>query len=247
MGMSMEKKPRPLIAGNWKMNGLKQDMQEIGQLSVNKNENCDILICLPFTLLPLCFERFGALFFGGQDCHAQSFGAFTGDISAPMLKDAGASYVIVGHSERRRYHHETDSEINAKAKAAIAAGLTPIICVGETLEQRKAGEAQSVTELQLRQSIPTSGDIVIAYEPVWAIGTGLNASIEDIAIMHGAIRKMLQEVRADAGRIRLLYGGSVKGANATEILNCENVNGALVGGASLKAKDFLEIIAAVPQ
>jgi triosephosphate isomerase len=242
----MGAKLRALIAGNWKMNGSKQDMQEIAQLSANKYENCDVLVCPPFTLLPLCTERFTNLAFGGQDCHALSSGPYTGDISAQMLKDAGADYVIVGHSERRQHHNETNAQVCAKARAAQAAALIPIICVGENLDERKVGRAEAVVEQQVRHSTPEGGDLVIAYEPVWAIGTGLTAFIKDIMAMHAHIRKILKTIRADANELRLLYGGSVKGENAKEILGCENVNGALVGGASLKAKDFLEIIRAVP-
>jgi triosephosphate isomerase len=237
---------RKLIAGNWKMNGLKRDLEEIAQLAESNVENCDVLICPPFTLLPLCIEGFAksGLFFGGQDCHAQAFGAYTGDISAPMLKDAGAHYVITGHSERRHAYKETNAQVRAKAEAAISAGLIPIICVGETLSMREGGQAEMAVETQVNNSVPSTGEVVIAYEPVWAIGTGLNATAEDITDMHAHIRKILKSMRADAGSLRLLYGGSVKGKNAAEVLFCKNVDGALVGGASLKAKDFLEIIGA---
>lgn len=237
---------RKLIAGNWKMNGLKRDLEEIAQLAANKIENCDVLICPPFTLLPLCVEGFAksGLSFGGQDCHSDIAGAFTGDISAQMMKDVGARFVIVGHSERRHYHKETSAQVRAKAEAAQVAGLVPIICVGELLEQRESGQAEQIVGQQLKEFVPATGYIVIAYEPVWAIGTGLTASSEDITSMHGHIRKILKTIRGDASAVRLLYGGSVKGSNAPEILSCDNVNGALVGGASLKAKDFLEIIGA---
>jgi len=237
---------RKLIAGNWKMNGLKRDLEEIAQLAESNVQNCDVLICPPFTLLPLCIEGFATsgIKFGGQDCHAQASGAFTGEISAQMLKDIGAGYVINGHSERRHYHQETNGQVRAKAEAAISAGLIPIVCVGEVLAEREAGQAQDIVEQQVRGSVPQAGEVVVAYEPVWAIGTGLTASSDDIAAMHTHIRKILKSMRPDASAIRLLYGGSVKGTNAPEILSCENVNGALVGGASLKAKDFLEIIGA---
>lgn len=233
---------RYLIAGNWKMNGLKADLEEIAQTEKGAaNATCDILVCPPSTLLPICIERFGSgkIAFGGQDCHAQTSGAFTGDISPKMLKEAGASYVIVGHSERRQYHHETNTDVKAKAEAALTAGLTPIICVGETKEQHEAGKQFDVVKTQLAESLPASQEIVIAYEPVWAIGTGLTPSSDDIATMHNSIRDFIGN-----DSIRLLYGGSVKGGNAKEILNLPNVDGALVGGASLKAKDFLEIVKA---
>ncbi|MES2906057.1 MAG: triose-phosphate isomerase [Pseudomonadota bacterium] len=235
-------KIRTLIAGNWKMNGLKADLDEIKQLeAATAHADYDVLICPPFTILPMCIWQFSktTIAFGGQDCHTQKSGAFTGDISAAMLKDIGATYVIVGHSERRQYHRETSAVVKAKAEAALAAGLTPIICVGETKEQREAGKQYDVVKEQIAASLPdvANADFVIAYEPVWAIGTGLVASIDDIATMHNTIRDFI-EVKTT----RLLYGGSVKGTNAKDILSLENVNGALVGGASLKAKDFAEII-----
>ncbi len=242
----MAKNLRQLIVGNWKMNGLKCDLEQISQVAENISENCDIAICPPFTLLPLCTEKFGRtrLAFGGQDCHERLSGAFTGDISAQMLRDAGAAYVIVGHSERRQYHYETNTQVQAKAKTALDAGLVPIICVGETHAERETGEACNVVTRQLRESVPLLGDIIVAYEPVWAIGTGLTASAKDIAAMHTHIRNSLKQNREGADATRILYGGSVKGANAAEILRCENVDGALVGGASLKAKEFLDIVAA---
>lgn len=232
------------------MNGFKADLEEIAQIATSPvSTKCEVLICPPATLLPLCAERFGnsALKFGAQDCHELEKGAYTGDISAPMLKDAGASYVILGHSERRQYHRETNAQVCLKAEAAQHAGLTPIICVGETLKQREAGEALEVIEEQLYGSLPDNKtNIVIAYEPVWAIGTGRVASIEDISAIHNFMRDFLDRTAAlSSATIRLLYGGSVKANNAAAIIVIPNVNGALVGGASLKAKDFLPIIEAV--
>ncbi|HXI85853.1 MAG TPA: triose-phosphate isomerase [Parvularculaceae bacterium] len=233
----------PLIAGNWKMNGLGASLREVERLgaAVGGKARCDILICPPATLLaamaPLA-ARFGFAV-GGQDCHAEASGAHTGDISAEMLKDAGARFVIVGHSERRADHDETDSRVRLKADAGLRAGLTPIVCVGETADERKAGEAETVVGAQLQGSLPKRGDFVVAYEPVWAIGTGVTPTADDIARMHAFIR-----TRTNAST-RILYGGSVKPANAGEILALENVNGALVGGASLKADDFSVIIGSV--
>lgn len=236
---------KPLIAGNWKMNGTAASAAEIeallNALSGSAPDDRDILICPPATLVALFASRFSdeGVQIGGQDCHAAASGAHTGDISAEMLADAGAAYVIVGHSERRADHGEDDGTVRAKAAAALRAGLTPIICVGETRAQREAGEALAVVGAQLAGSIPeTSETFVIAYEPVWAIGTGLTPTLEDIEQMHRFIRE-----QTPAGT-RILYGGSVKPGNAKEILAIENVNGALVGGASLKAADFLPIILA---
>ena len=238
---------KSLIAGNWKMNGLSGSVREIEALiekfSGSVPEDRDVLICPPATLVADLAASFSdeGIEFGGQDCHAASSGAHTGDISAEMLADAGAAYVIVGHSERRADHGETDADVRAKAEAALHAGLSPIICVGETREEREAGRALDVVAAQLAGSIPdTHSAYVIAYEPVWAIGTGLTPTVEDIAEMHAAIRK---KTRDD---VRILYGGSVKPGNAGEILAIHHVNGALVGGASLKAEDFHAIIAAAP-
>ncbi len=244
---------KPLIAGNWKMNGLADAASEIEALIAKMDGSApadrDVAVCPPATLLAGFAARYSdeAIQFGGQDCHAEASGAHTGDISAEMLADAGAAFVIVGHSERRADHGETDAAVRAKAEAALRAGLTPIICVGETQEERSTGRAFDVVRTQLAGSVPTSGprsgpladdDYVIAYEPVWAIGTGLTPTLEDIAEMHEDIRE-----RTGAGA-RILYGGSVKPANAAEILRVRNVNGALVGGASLKANDFYAIVAA---
>jgi len=236
---------RSLIAGNWKMNGLSASVREVKKLVELFNgampETADVLICPPATIVGLLSAEFSdeGIEIGGQDCHANISGAHTGDISAEMLADAGAAYVIVGHSERRADHAETDAVVCAKAAAARRAGLTPIICVGETENDRRGGREEEIVGSQLKGSIPQgAGPFVIAYEPVWAIGTGLTPSNEQIDAMHKFIRGEV----GDAARI--LYGGSVKPANAKEILAIGDVNGALVGGASLKADDFAAIIRA---
>ena len=238
---------KPLIAGNWKMNGLSAASAEleslISKLAGSAPDDRDILICPPATLVAAFAASYSdeGIEIGGQDCHAKTSGAHTGDISAEMLADAGAAYVIVGHSERRADHGESDAAVRAKAEAVLAAGLTPIICVGETETERKAGKALDVVGGQLDGSLPnTSEDFVIAYEPVWAIGTGLVPTNDDIEEMHGFIRGKTKET------VRILYGGSVKPGNAQEILAIDNVNGALVGGASLKAEDFHPIVMAAP-
>ncbi len=245
---------RPLVAGNWKMNGLKAATSEIADLrdAVGRGENgaAEIAVCPPATLIAAAAQAIagGGIALGGQDCHAKASGAFTGDISAEMLKDAGCAYVIVGHSERRAGHGEGDAEVKAKAQAALAAGLTAIVCVGETRAQRDAGEAMTVVSGQVRGSLPegaSAANVVIAYEPVWAIGTGLTPTADDVAAMHRSIRLLLGElIGAEGARTRILYGGSVKPANARELLGLPDVDGALVGGASLKAADFLAIAAA---
>ena len=209
----------------------------------------DMLVCPPATLIePVARTLSGSpVTVGGQDCHMNESGAHTGDIAAAMIKDLGAGYVIVGHSERRADHAENDETVKSKAAAALAAGLTPIICVGETEAQRDAGEAEAVVGSQIRGSVPEGAaedTIVIAYEPVWAIGTGRTPTIDDIAAMHAHMRKVAGGVLGGANKLRLLYGGSVKPGNAAEILALEDVDGALVGGASLKAEDFLAIAAA---
>ena len=236
---------KPLIAGNWKMNGLGAGLGEIGRLGTLMGGSApgdrEVLICPPATLIAALAApaRAVGVAVGGQDCHPKPSGAHTGDISAEMLKDAGASYVIVGHSERRADHEESDGLVRAKAEAARRAGLIPIVCVGETEAERRAGRQEQIVGAQLAGSLPGGeGGLVIAYEPVWAIGTGLTPTLGDIAAMHGFIRE-----RAGEG-VRILYGGSVKPSNAREILATENVNGALVGGASLKADEFYAIIAA---
>jgi triosephosphate isomerase len=249
----MASAPRPLVAGNWKMNGLKASRAELEKIIQGAKANsfsCDLMICPPVTLL----ENFAAaaqgspVAIGAQDCHAEPSGAFTGDISAEMLKDAGVSAVIVGHSERRTYHRETDGEVKAKAAAAARAGLVAILCIGETREERQAGATLARIERQLDGSLPDTLDeqkLVIAYEPVWAIGTGLTPTTKDVAQVHGFIRRRLIKGHPRAGAaIRILYGGSVKPGNAKELMAVPDVNGALVGGASLKAEDFLGIAAA---
>jgi triosephosphate isomerase len=244
---------RKLAAGNWKMNGLGAALSEIEALAAaHPDPACEILVCPPATLLGRMAERVGGgqILLGGQDCHAKASGAHTGDISAEMLADAGASAVIVGHSERRADHGETDEIVAAKAAAALRANLVPIVCVGETLEERDAGRALDVVATQLENSLPheiaTPARVVMAYEPVWAIGTGRVPEIDQIAEMHGLLRARLKERYGPAGgEIRLLYGGSVKPSNAPEIFAVADVNGALVGGASLKAAEFGGIIEAL--
>lgn len=242
---------RPLVAVNWKMNGVADSLDELRTIVNRPNsaigQKIDALICVPSTLLARAVQTVDgeALDIGGQDCHAKDSGAHTGDISAEMLKDAGASHVIVGHSERRVDHAETNEIVNAKAVAAWRAGLIAIICIGETEQQRKAGETLDVITAQLAGSIPagaTSANTIIAYEPVWAIGTGLTPTPGDVAEVHDAIRARLRDdFGSEGGRMRILYGGSVKPSNALELLAICNVDGALVGGASLKAADFLSI------
>jgi triosephosphate isomerase len=245
---------RPLVAGNWKMNGLKAALAEIVAMraAVERGEAgvAAVAVCPPATLIAPAAAVLagGPLALGGQDCHEKPSGAYTGDISAEMLKDAGCAYVIVGHSERRAGHGETDAIVKAKAEAALTAGLTAIVCIGETRAQRDAGEALTVVCSKLHRSLPsgaTPANLVIAYEPIWAIGTGLTPTIEDVAAMHAALRAVLREFVGEPGeRKRILYGGSVKPSNARELLGLPNVDGALVGGASLKAADFMAIAAA---
>jgi triosephosphate isomerase (TIM) len=242
---------RPLVAGNWKMNGGRQSLVEAASIcaavAAGGAGTAEVVICPPATLLMavarICEGSPAAL--GGQDCHAEASGAFTGDISAEMLKDAGASFVILGHSERRAGHHETDKVVCAKAKAALRAGLAAIICVGETRAAREAGNAFSIVGAQLAGSIPENappGQMIIAYEPVWAIGTGLTPMPRDIAEMHGFIRGRVNELLPGQGAgMRILYGGSVRPANAAELLSIADVDGALVGGASLSSAEFMAI------
>jgi triosephosphate isomerase len=242
---------RQLIAGNWKMNGLSSSLGELAALKEGLGgATCDVLVCPPATLIAqAAWAVKGAFALGGQDCSAETSGAFTGDLSAQMLKDAGATSVIVGHSERRQIHGESDADVAAKAKAAWAAGLIAIICVGESDAERVAGKANAICHGQLTGSVPrtaTAANTAIAYEPVWAIGTGKTPTSEEIAAMHAHLRSCLAEMLGEGGRdLRLLYGGSVKPGNAREILGLPGVDGALVGGASLKASDFLAIIAGV--
>jgi len=244
---------RPLIAGNWKMHGLAPQLGEIEAMAaaVKATPPCaDILICPPATLIARAVQTAaGRIAIGGQDCHPDMAGAFTGDVSAEMLKDAGASAVIVGHSERRRYHGETDALVAAKANAAGRAGLLAIICVGETASQRRDGKALSVCGDQIAGSVPdgmTSSATVIAYEPLWAIGTGRTPTSEEIVEVHAHIRQCLEaRLGAEGNTVRIVYGGSVNPSNAREILALPEVGGALVGGASLKAADFEAIFRAV--
>lgn len=250
----MSRQRRPLIAGNWKMNGLKASLAEIGAIARDGGDlwrTTDLLICPPTTLM---FSAAAVLLgskitLAGQDCHASASGAHTGDISAEMLADAGASAVIVGHSERRTDHGETNDIVRTKAEAAWRAGLVAIVCVGETLAERESGRALDVVGAQLAGSLPegaTASNLVVAYEPVWAIGTGKTPTVENIAEVHTFIRqKLTNRFNAEAGGMKILYGGSVKPSNATELLAVADVDGALVGGASLKADDFLGIARAV--
>ncbi len=247
---------RPLVAGNWKMNGLGEGIVELSAiehgLKSGLEAECDVLVCVPATLLYRARQTTisGAISVGGQDCHAAAKGAHTGDVSAEMLADCGASHVIVGHSERRTDHGETDAAVAAKAQAAWRAGLVAIICIGETAGERERGETLAVLSRQISGSVPdgaTAGNTVIAYEPVWAIGTGLTPTVTDVEAAHAHIRKELAARIGDAARMRILYGGSVKPSNAVELLSVANVNGALVGGASLKATDFLGIAEAYRQ
>jgi triosephosphate isomerase len=245
---------RQLIAGNWKMNGLGPALAEIESLSIALAAGpvrADLLVCPPFSLISRAAAFAGAgVAIGGQDCHPEACGAFTGDVSAEMLKDAGATAVIVGHSERRQYHGEQDSLVAAKALAAWRAGLLAIVCVGETEAERDAGHALDIVARQIAASVPDgalSATTAIAYEPVWAIGTGKTPSSADIVQMHAHIRQaLIAKLGATGAGLRILYGGSVKPANAAEILALPGVQGALVGGASLKAQDFLAIVRAVP-
>jgi triosephosphate isomerase (TIM) len=244
---------RPLVAGNWKMNGTTGMLREprlLAGMMRDVKTKCEILVCPPATLIRRVkgVLKGSRIRVGGQDCHAAASGAHTGDISAEMLKDSGATHVIVGHSERRTNHKETDAIVAAKAKAAHRAGIIAIICIGETLDERKGGKTLSVLTSQIKGSIPegsTAGNTVVAYEPVWAIGTGLTPTTAEVAEAHTHIRAELAKVMGDEGsKTRILYGGSVKPSNATELMLAANVNGALVGGASLKAADFIGIIKA---
>ena len=241
---------RPLVAGNWKMNGLKASSAELDKIirgCADLPQKVDLMVCPPATLLvTFALVALGSkVRIGAQDCHADSAGAFTGDISAEMLADAGATAVVVGHSERRTYHKETDADVRAKCIAAWRAGLLAIVCVGETKDERVAGRTLDIVGRQLAGSLPdhaTAENLVIAYEPVWAIGTGLTPTTADVAEAHAFIRRQFAPRYGTAGEgIRVLYGGSVKPANAKELMAVDNVDGALVGGASLKADDFLGI------
>jgi len=245
---------RTLLAGNWKMNGLHASLAEIRALmrSVGERPAADIIICPPATLIAEAARTVekAPIDIGGQDCHAEGSGAFTGDISAEMLRDAGATAVIVGHSERREYHGETNRIVAAKLAGASRAGLAPILCVGESEVQRDRGEAVSAVRRQLSESMDAKfklSDLIVAYEPVWAIGSGRTPKSQEIVQMHEAVRAVLDERFGKEGtQIRILYGGSVKPDNAGEILSLPGVNGALIGGASLKTADFLSILQSIP-
>ncbi|NEY88728.1 triose-phosphate isomerase [Tabrizicola oligotrophica] len=243
---------RKLAAGNWKMNGTRAGLAEVqALLAAQPDPACEMLLCPPATLIAAmaALTQGSRLQVGAQDCHARASGAHTGDLSAAMLADAGASHVILGHSERRADHGETDAQVRTKAEAAIATGLVAIVCLGETEAERDAGQTLEVIGAQLDGSVPedaTAANLVIAYEPVWAIGTGRTPTIAQIAEVHGFLRaRLTARIGAEAAGVRLLYGGSVKPGNAAEIFAVPDVDGALVGGASLKAADFAPIVAAL--
>ena len=237
---------RKLVAGNWKMNGLDGDLAEARAIAGAAREGVDVALCLPATLIERAVRALPGFAIGGQDVHGAGAGAHTGDISAAMLVDAGAIVTIVGHSERRADHHECNADVRAKAEAAVSAGLDVILCIGESLMVREAGQAIATVTAQLADSLPASAaQLTVAYEPIWAIGTGKVPSIEDIAAMHAALRaRLIDSFGSDGAAVRILYGGSVKASNATEIFAIADVDGALVGGASLTAADFLPIVAA---
>jgi len=247
---------RPVIAGNWKMNGLKSSLAEFEAMLAGASgvaAKADLLVCPPATLIADFAERArgsATLAVGAQDCHTKPSGAHTGDLSAEMLADAGARAIIVGHSERRADHGETDIEVRQKAEAVWRAGLTAIVCIGETQHQRDQGQTLDICGGQLNVSLPDGAradNLVVAYEPVWAIGTGLTPTTLDVEQIHGFIRELLiARFKGEGTRIRILYGGSVKPSNAAELMAVSNVNGALVGGASLKAADFLAIARGCP-
>jgi len=246
---------RPYIVGNWKMHGTRAMLAEARAIerAAERLMKVEVALAPPFTLIHATRKEATLIAVGAQDCHPADGGAHTGDISAAMLKDAGAGFTIVGHSERRADHGEKDADVRAKADAAIAAGMNVIVCVGETEEQRDAGQAESVVGKQLKGSLPVDGDlegkVTVAYEPVWAIGTGRTPMVEDVGAMHASIRKVVQGIYGeDAGaKVRILYGGSVKPDNAAELLAVDEVGGALVGGASLTAESFLGIILAAAE
>lgn len=241
----------PYIVGNWKMNGTRSMLAEARAIdrATARLQGVQVALAPPFTLIHAMREAVEEIGVGGQDCHAEAGGAFTGDISAPMLADAGADFTIVGHSERRALHGETDAMVRAKAEAAQAAGLSVILCVGETEAERDSGQAETVVAGQLDGSLPRGEDVAgrlsVAYEPVWAIGSGRVPSVADVGAMHRAIRAKLKAIYGEAGaEVRILYGGSVKADNAAELLSAPEVGGALVGGASLLAESFVAIISA---
>ena len=242
---------KKLIAGNWKMNGsLAANAALIGELLAGIGQPaCDVAVCVPAVYLAqvqLLLAGQGGIALGAQDVSQHESGAYTGDVSAAMLKELGARYVIVGHSERRQYQGETDAQVAVKAQRALAAGLTPIVCVGETLREREQGETESVVSRQLSTVIQLNGerltDLVVAYEPVWAIGTGRTATPEQAQTVHAALRALLAAADLQAAGVRILYGGSMNAGNAAELLAQPDIDGGLIGGASLKARDFLKII-----
>jgi triosephosphate isomerase (TIM) len=241
---------RKLVAGNWKMNGSLAALAEVAAIAEAAREasGVDVAVCPPFTLIAAAVTRAGGLAIGAQDCHAAASGAHTGCVAVPMIAEAGAKLVIVGHSERRADQHETDVEVRAKAAAALAAGLTAVVCVGESDAQRQSGDQLEVVRAMLAGSLPDEwdeGELVVAYEPIWAIGTGNVATPADVAEMHAAIREALVARYGDrGGRIRILYGGSVKADHAAELFAVPDVDGALVGGASLTAAQFVPIVEA---
>lgn len=231
-----------IIAGNWKMNGSRTDLVKMITALQTINTENTVILCVPYTML--CMDG-GRVNLGAQDVSAHDHGAYTGEVSANMIADTGAKYVIVGHSERRQYHSETNTIVHAKAASALSAGLTPIICVGETMDEKQSGQTMSVIESGVRESVPNdiTGDIIIAYEPRWAIGAGLTPTTAEIATAH----KLIADTLADMGmhNTPILYGASVKGNNAADIMSIANVDGVLVGGASLKPDDFIPIITSV--
>ena len=242
---------RPYIVGNWKMHGTRAMLSEARAIdrAAERLIKVEVALAPPFTLIHATRKEAGLIGVGAQDCHASDGGAHTGDVSAAMVKDAGAGFVIVGHSERRADHGESNEIVRAKADSVLAAGMSVIVCVGETGAERDAGEAEQVVESQLDGSLPSgegvASKITVAYEPVWAIGTGRTPTVDDVSAMHLAIRAKLRKLFGDAGsEVRILYGGSVKPENAAELLAADDVGGALVGGASLTAESFLGIIAA---
>src|SRR6201996_207037 len=247
---------RPLIAGNWKMNGLKASLSEFEAMLAGASQvtgKADLLVCPPATLIAAFAEKArgtAAFAVGAQDCHPKASGAHTGDISAEMLADAGAKAIIVGHSERRADHGESDALVRQKAEAAWRAGCVAIVCIGETQHQRDGGKALDVCGHQLQGSLPdgaTSANLIVAYEPVWAIGTGLTPTAKDVERVHRFIRESLESrFKGEGAGMRILYGGSVKPSNAAELMSVPNVNGGLIGGASLKASDFLAIAQGCP-
>ena len=242
---------KPYIVGNWKMNGTRALLSEARAIdrAAARYPGVEVGLAPPFTLVGAMVDAVQDIAVGGQDCHAKASGAYTGDVAASMLLDSGAGFVIVGHSERRAMHGETDADVRAKAEAALAAGLAVILCVGETEAQRDSGEAEAVVESQIEGSVPhgagAADRLAIAYEPVWAIGTGRVPSVDDVGAMHRAIRARLSAIYGGEGAgVRILYGGSVNAGNASELLAADEVGGALVGGASLTAESFATIISA---